>query len=151
MSDMTPRAGGRPPTQRVAGSEYNPVFESTVLPGTPVCSSATTDGLVRPAKATSSTTSEVVGMATGPGVAGESGVVQSQGILTLTEAEWDAVIIGASGPLVRGSRYFLSAGFQSGRIVAGQSAVPGTFIVQVGIALSSTDLLLQICCPQIVT
>ena len=153
MADTTQRAGGRQPTQRVAGSEYNPVFEGAIpaLPGAPLCPSATTDGLARLARANALATSQVVGLATGPGVPGESVVAQSQGILTLTEAQWETTVVGATGPLVRGSRYFLSVGFSAGRIVAGQTQTPGDFVVQVGIALSSTDLLIQLGRPHVVT
>jgi hypothetical protein len=88
-------------------------------------------------------------LATMPGVVGEGVVTQFHGILTLTTAEWDVVTL-LTGGLTTGAVYYLSVGFHEGQLTTTASTTPGDFVTQVGIALSPTDLLVQISATQLV-
>lgn len=69
--------------------------------------------------------------------------VQAAGIVTLTTAEWDAVIQeGSSTGLTVGVPYFLSDS-ANGKITATPNATSGHFVTLVGWALSPTELLFQ--------
>lgn len=155
MTDTSSRAGGRPPTNIIAGNEYRPIVGTTaghptaVPPGLALVQSQTTARTVVPGRANATASSFVVGLAAETGIVGHNVTLQTHGILTLTIAEWDAVT-GGSGGLVRDTLYYLTAGFQEGRITSTPPSTPGEFIVQVGMALSATDLLVQIGPPQVV-
>lgn len=66
-------------------------------------------------------------------------VVQSAGIATLTTAQWDAVT-GGSGGLTPGTPYYVAG--TSGHLTSARPSSP-TLIAQVGIAISTTQLLLS--------
>jgi hypothetical protein len=73
--------------------------------------------------------------------------VEFSGVVSLTQAEWDAVIQSApGGGLTRGTIYFLASDFsaEAGRLSATAPSLSGDFVLPLGIALSSTDLLVQI-------
>lgn len=148
MTDTSTIAGARPPTNIVAANTFNPIAgTSTDFPdhfpiGTPVTASESQDGHVVPASADSASTTTVTGLAITAGVVGDRVKVQTQGTLTLTTAQWDA-ITGGSGGLVHGLTYFLSPA-DPGQLVDAEPTTPGDFSVQVGIGLSPTDMLIQI-------
>lgn len=70
-----------------------------------------------------------------------SGSYQTDQILTATTGEWDAVT-GDSGGLTTGSVYYLSATTAGGLTKTAPTAA-GQYVVQVGIAISTTELLLK--------
>lgn len=149
MSNVTSRSGGLSPRNIVAGRDYNPlVVADTSHPtgfpaGTVVIP---VEGGVTPGRATTADLSAVAGLAAATAVAGERVVVQTHGVLTLTEAQWDAVIEGVStGGLTAGEIYFLSTALPTGQITAVSPSVSGQWIAQVGLALSPVDLLIRIC------
>ncbi len=152
MSDLTHRtgSGGLPPSNVLAGNTYNPLAGATTghpdafPPGTPVVQSRATEGVVLPGRANAVDTSSVIGLAVIPGVVGSQVLTQFAGVLTLTTAQWDTVT-GGTGGLTRGVPYYLSAGFQEGRLTTTAPSAGGTFTTQVGVALSARDLLIQIC------
>ncbi len=92
------------------------------------------------ANAGSSSTIQVVGVVSELQI-GVAVTVQVTGKVTLTEAEWN-VIKGGSGGLVQGDPYYLST--VNGLLTATKPTAPGTFAVQVGVAVNSTILLLSI-------
>jgi len=71
--------------------------------------------------------------------------IQYEGVFEATTAEWDAVT-GGSGGLIPGEPYYVSD--TTGRITGTAPNTSGHFITQIGISLSTTELLLQISAPQ---
>jgi hypothetical protein len=110
--------------------------------GTPVYLSASNQ--IKKAKADAAGTVPAVAIVTDTSIAeGTSGNIQMSGTLKATTAQWDAVT-GQVGGLTPGGRYFLSAA-TAGMIT---TAVPATGYAQhIGLALSTTDLLLMISEP----
>jgi hypothetical protein len=113
---------------------------SPVVIGTPVYIDAN-DGFKK-AKADASATKDVFGLANGTITNGLTGPVMSGGILTATTAQWDAVA-GTTGGLTKGTRYFLSA-TTAGNLTATAPSTVGQYVVEVGIAISTTELLVRI-------
>jgi len=113
------------------------------LIGMPVCNSGAA-GTCEAAKADAAATSLVLGLATRatPATAGEAQYPQNTGIVNLTVAEWDA-IAGTTGGLVIGDAYYLSAA-TAGHITSTAPVAGGSFVQLIGIALSHTQLLLQL-------
>jgi hypothetical protein len=73
------------------------------------------------------------------------GNIISAGILVATTIQWDAVA-GTTGGLVFGTRYFLDPA-TVGKMTATPPATTGQCNVLIGIALSTTELELQIASP----
>jgi len=139
MTDTATTAGGKPPTD---GTTYHPLAGEDFPPGTPVCQSSDDDGTVLSAMADSVDTAAVVGLAAGIGIEGSSILVKYSGPIHLTTAQWD-VVTGQTGGLTRGSIYFLSSA-TAGRLTTTAPSSEGDFVTQCGIALSATDLMIQI-------
>lgn len=141
MTDTATRAGGRAPGD---GTTYNPLCGEDFPPGTPVCQSreSDADGTVIKAQADGVDTGFLTGLAAGVGVTGNRCNVQWGNVLTLTIAEWD-VVTGGSGGLVRGIPYYLSS-TTAGRLTATAPSAGGTLVAPAGVALSPTDMLVQI-------
>lgn len=154
MTDTSSRAGGRQPTNVIAGNEYRPIVGESSLyptafpPGLAVIQSDEVH-TVLPGNAEEEDTASVIGLMAAVGVVGERTTLQTHGVLTLTTQEWDAVT-DESGGLVRNSIYYLTALSQDGHITRTPPTTPGEFVVQVGIALSAIDMLVQIGPAQIV-
>lgn len=153
MTDLAIIFGARQPTNVLAGTTHNPLAGATTghlvsFPiGTPVAPSRLADRVVVPADASPGANAfSAIGLASTPGIVGDHVVVQSQGVLTLTSSQWD-VITGGSGGLTRGLPYYLSSTVR-GRLTTSQP-LSGNFLVRVGIALSATDFLILICCPEL--
>lgn len=107
-----------------------------IVRGTPVYPSSATQ--VDKAGAAAAATRKVLGlMQSASTAAGVSGFVQTDGILTATTGEWDAVA-GTTGGLVFNTVYFLSA--TAGLITATAPSTAGNYVCPVGIALSTTEL-----------
>jgi hypothetical protein len=151
MSNFASRSGGLSPRNVVAGRDYHPlaVGDGSHASSFPAGSVVVPVGLgVTPGRATTDSLAAVAGLTAATAVVGERVVVQTHGVLTLTEAQWDAVVEGGSGGLLPGRLYFLSAALPTGRLTAISPAVSGQWIAQVGLALSSADLLIRICLAQ---
>ena len=73
------------------------------------------------------------------------GMVQTDGVLSATTGQWDA-ITGDTGGLTAGTIYDLSAA-TAGRLVATSPTAVGEFVVQVGKAISTTELEISIMDP----
>jgi len=79
-----------------------------------------------------------------PGTDGGEVTVRSTGPVTLTEGQWD-LVTGGSGGLDQGSIYYLDWGFDSfGKLTTVKPTDDGMVIVQVGVATSSTTMLLSL-------
>lgn len=113
--------------------------------GTPVYND-TNDG-VKKAQADAATTVEVLGFATQATVAtGQPASIQTSGVMTATTTQWDAVAATAdsqSGGLAAGTVYFLDH-VAAGKITKIGTDTSGKYVVRLGKALSTTELLINI-------
>lgn len=107
---------------------------------TPFYISAANTGL--PARANASGTAGVIGFLRADTAAGQGGFVQTDGLLTATTAQWDAVT-GQTGGLTPGSAYWLSSA-TAGRITVTAPTTQGEFVVRLGRAISTTALEISI-------
>jgi hypothetical protein len=154
MSNVTIRTGpaGLPPSNVQAGTTHTAIADAgphtpiSYPPGTPVAPSATKARTVVPGRANAAGTSSLAGLTATPADVGDPVKVQSDGVLTLTTEQWDA-ITGDSGGLVRNTRYYLNATFFEGRLTTTPPSSVSTFVAPVGVALSATDFLIQLCTP----
>lgn len=111
-----------------------------IVIGTPVYNDAN-DG-VKKAKADASGTKDVIGLVRDASITNAvAGAIQTSGILSATTGQWDAVF-GTSGGLVKGTRYYLSAVTAGLGTLTAPSTV-GQYVVELGIAISTTELLLS--------
>lgn len=110
----------------------------SVVIGTAVYADAA-DGFKK-AKADASGTRRVIGLAaTDPSIpTGVAGSVVTDGVLAATTAQWDAVA-GTTGGLAFGVTYFLDPS-TAGKITATAPTSVGQYVVEIGIALSTTEL-----------
>jgi hypothetical protein len=108
-----------------------------IVAGTPVyVKSATT---YDKAQANAAATSGVLGLQKEASVAaGGNGTIQTDGIVALTTAQWDAVA-GTTGGLAFGTVYYLDPA-TVGKITATAPTTVGQYVVVVGRALSTTEL-----------
>lgn len=70
--------------------------------------------------------------------------VQYDGIVTLTTAQWDALVAGESGGLTIGATYYLNG---AGQFSTGALASIGAFPSRVGIGLNATQMVLLLSPP----
>ena len=75
-------------------------------------------------------------------VAAASGGVLMDGIMSATTGQWD-VVAGTTGGLTRDTIYFLSSA-TAGLLTATAPTAVGEFVVSVGIAISTTELKIEI-------
>ncbi len=108
---------------------------STAPPGSPVYYSSGTQFDL--ARANASGTVKCAGLLRASTATTASGEVQTDGIITLTTAEWDAVT-GQTGGLTQGAFYFLSAA-TAGRMTTTAPTGSGEFIKPLGLAKSTTE------------
>lgn len=96
---------------------------------------------IRKANANAIGTKDVVGFVYDTSIASaSSGNIQNAGVVTATTGQWDAVT-GQTGGLTTGSKYYLDATTAG----AMTTTAPATgFTKQVGVALSTTKLIVQI-------
>lgn len=115
---------------------------SPVVIGAPVYSDAA--GGFKKARANAVGTSKVIGLvADSPSIAnGATGGVDMDGLLTATTAEWDAVA-GTTGGLTFNTIYYLDPA-TAGKITATAPTAVGQVVVEIGKALSTTDLKINI-------
>lgn len=110
--------------------------------GTPVYVKSA--GTVDKAQANAVATTDVIGLVMDPTIAtAVPGNIQTDGVLTATTAQWDAVVTGESGGLTPGSRYYLSDA-TAGMLTTVAPTNTGSFFEPVGIALSPTQMQLDI-------
>jgi hypothetical protein len=108
---------------------------ATVVKGCPVYVSAA--NTFNKANAAASGTAKVIGFAAQGISSAAQGLIQTDGVLSCTTGEWDAVA-GTTGGLTAGSAYFLDA--TAGLISSTAPTGSGSYIVKVGTALSTTEL-----------
>jgi hypothetical protein len=112
-----------------------------IVIGAPVYSDAN-DG-VKKAQANSIAVSRVLGLVAQTSIAAAaSGAVIINGPLTATTVQWDA-ITGDVGGLTFGEYYYLDPA-TSGRLVKVAPTTIGQYVVQVGRAFSTTELMVDI-------
>jgi hypothetical protein len=120
-------------------SQINDEVGAIVI-GTPVYNDAN-DG-VKKAKADASGTKDVIGLVKDTSITnGVAGAIQTSGVLSATTGQWD-VAFGTSGGLVKGTRYYLSAA-TAGLGTGTAPSTVGQYVVELGIAISTTELLLS--------
>lgn len=98
---------------------------------------------VKKAKADAGGTSNPIGLVKDASIAASAeGAILTSGILTATTGEWDAVA-GTTGGLTPNAVYYLDPA-NGGKITATAPSVAGQYVVKVGVAISTTELKLDI-------
>lgn len=98
------------------------------------------------AQANGSTTKDVVGLVAATSIAnGASGAVTIDGVMTATTAQWDAVT-GQTGGLTFGTRYYLDPS-TSGKMTTTAPTTVGQYVVEIGVALSTTEMKVDVKSP----
>jgi hypothetical protein len=111
-----------------------------IVIGTPVYNDVNNG--VKKAAANAAGTKDVIGLVRDSSIgAATTGAIQTDGVLTATTGQWDAVF-GTAGGLTKGVRYYLSA--TAGLGTATAPTTVGQYVVELGIALSTTDLEISI-------
>lgn len=109
--------------------------------GMPVYSDSA--GTFKKAQANAVGTKSVIGLVSDVSITnGTPGNVMLNGFLTATTGQWDAVA-GTTGGLVFGTRYYLSTA-TPGNLTATCPSTVGQYVVEVGIAISTTVMKLDI-------
>lgn len=135
MSDSQIQPGGAPPPQP---NTLNPEVTGTVLPGTPVYALST--GNIGPAKADAAATAYPLGMSLIPATTGERGQYRYSGPVTLSSAEWAAVLDTGSS-LTPGAPYYVSQA-SAGKIT---KTAPGSgLLARIGVATSPSCMLVSL-------
>lgn len=121
---------------------FNKTFTATALIGQIVYADSVTS--VTLAQANADLPSKVVGIAIAGVTAAASGAVGFGGVITATIGEWDAVA-GTTGGLNVGLKYYLSDAAAGMMLEAGAltGITQGEYLVELGRALSTTELLWQ--------
>lgn len=115
-----------------------------IVIGMPVYSDDADD--VDKAQADAVATVEVVGLVQDVSIAAAgSGFIQTDGVLTATTTQWDAVA-GTTGGLTAGAIYYLSAA-TAGNLTETAPTTTGQFVLRVGKALSTTDMEISVSQP----
>ena len=97
------------------------------------------DGTVDKAKADASGTVQILGLVKDVSIdAAAAGSIQTDGVLTATTAQWDAVA-GTTGGLTPGTVYYLDPA-TAGMLTSTAPTTTGQYVVRVGLALSTTEL-----------
>ena len=116
-------------------------FTSIAIAGAPqyVDGNSTVDN----ARANAEATSQVLGLSRVAVGAPGPGQIHTDGVLTLTTGEWDAVA-GTTGGLAADAKYFLSESV-AGRILENTPpTVAGEYVVELGVGLSTTEMNVRI-------
>ena len=112
-----------------------------IVIGTPVYSVA--NGAVDKAKADAVGTTNVIGLVYDTSIAsGSSGGVVIDGVISASTVQWDAVA-GTTGGLTKDVFYYLSAA-TAGLLTSTAPSTAGQFVVSVGIAISTTEMIVNI-------
>lgn len=114
---------------------------SPIVIGSPVYMSAADH--VNLAEANAAATASVIGLVQATSInSGAAGNVQLNGVLTATTGQWDTAF-GTSGGLTFNTRYYLSPTVPGKGTVTAPSTV-GQYVLELGIALSTTELFLTL-------
>jgi len=128
----------------VSGATEIPLVNDNVgavVCGAPVYSSAA--GHIDKANATAAATAKVIGIMTTTSTAsGATGQVAVDGFVTLTTAQWDAVVTGASGGLIFNTFYYLDT--TAGKLTTSPTTTVGQNNVFIGKGISATIMNLDI-------
>lgn len=116
------------------------VFTSLSVICQPVYADA--NGSVDLANASAEATSDAIGLAAEGVAAAASGAVLVDGVLPATTGEWDAVT-GLVGGLVVDQKYWLDTSTGLLTDSTGLPAAVGEWVVEMGIALSTTEMLVR--------
>lgn len=113
----------------------------SIVIGTPVYVSA--NDSVDKGKADAVGTANIIGLVADVSVSAAAvGGVQTDGILAATTGQWDAVA-GTTGGLTKDVIYYLDAA-TAGKITSTAPSSAGQFVKQLGIGISTTEILIQI-------
>ena len=116
----------------------------SIVIGMPVYSDAA-DGVDK-SQANAVGTTEAIGLVKDVSIAAAaSGYIQTDGVLTATTTQWDAVA-GTTGGLTAGAIYFLSSG-TAGELTETAPTTAGQFVLRIGKALSTTEMEISISQP----
>ena len=103
-------------------------------------------GSVDLAQADAAGTVEVLGLVRATSIASAaSGSIQTNGVLTATTTQWD-VVTGETGGLTAGAPYFLDPD-TAGMLTQTAPGTAGDFVVRVGLALSTTEMMIDAAPP----
>lgn len=117
---------------------------TTITFGMPVYASGA--DAVKRAQANAKSTAKVAGLVYDNSIAaGASGNIAQSGVMVGTTTQWDAVA-GTTGGLAFGTYYFLDPS-TAGKITATPPTTTGQVNVLIGIALSTTELELELAPP----
>ena len=112
-----------------------------IVIGTPVY--AVANDAVDKAKGDAVGTANVIGLVAETTIAAAgTGGIQGDGVLAATTVQWDAVA-GTSGGLTKDVIYYLSAA-TAGILTSTAPSSAGQYVVQVGIAISTTEMKITI-------
>ena len=100
---------------------------------------------VNKAQANATGTKDVLGLAVTAIASAASGIVQCNGVVVLTTAQWDAVC-GTTGGLAPNARYFLSP-TTAGLLTSTVPTTVGQYVAYVGRGLSTTEMLVEPAVP----
>lgn len=123
--------------------DINQTAAETLIAGNVVYNSGANS--VTKARANATGTSKVLGLAKAAISSSASGGIRTNGILTLTTAEWDA-LAGTSGGLTAGTTYYLSP-TTAGLITSTAPTTASQLVVIIGVAISTTELNIRISEP----
>jgi len=140
VSTTTMLIGIEPPKEATSPTYYTATFATATDAGSPIYTSA--PSTVSQARANAAGTVEVVGLSAAAVGSGATGPVKTNGVLTLTDAEWQARNEGGSS-LVAGTVYYLSIA-TAGKITTTPPTGVGEYLVKIGTALSVTDFLIEV-------
>jgi len=113
----------------------------SVVIGTPVYNDVASG--VKKAKADAAGTTKVLGLVNDSSItSASSGEIAIGGIMVATTGQWD-VVTGGSGGLVVGTKYYLDAA-TAGLLTATAPSTVGQYVIEIGIALSTTDMKIDI-------
>ncbi len=114
---------------------------ASILPGGVVYISS--DSTIKYAQADSILTKDAIALCISEIISSESGIVQTDGTLTLTITQWD-LVTGDTGGLIPGTVYFLSE-TTNGRIT--KTAPINGYVVKIGVAISTVNFEISIGTP----
>lgn len=117
--------------------------DATLIAGNAVYQSAADH--VNKGQANAAGTAFVTGLAVAAITSGQSGLVQYDGVVTLTTAQWDAVA-GTTGGLTFNVTYYLDPA-TAGKLTSACPTTVGQYVVIVGKAISTTELVVKISEP----
>jgi hypothetical protein len=128
------------PFAEIEGLTQTSAEAGGIVIGTPVYSSAA--NTVKKAQANAAGTAKVLGFVTASIVTTGAGTVQTSGVIAATTGEWDTVA-GTTGGLTFNTVYYLSKD-TVGTITSTAPSAVGELVVEVGIAISTTELVINI-------